>query len=919
MAADFQAPKLTQPVPGGPFREDLVEAVHVSTGPADAGKLVVLNSAGVLDPSMGGGGGSTGFNDITSGVNNSASMQVDTGATITFVNNGVVNANKVAGQQWTNQATSAGQIPIFDGSKWIPGDPFVQGVFPPGTNTSTGFSGGPIQPVLVGGSDYAGTPLLHDLKVDSSGMLYIANFPGSVTVSGTVAVSSVAGNVNVTQGTSPWVISFTAPQHVIVDSATLGTVVITGTDADNAVNSTTKLPTLPARANTSVPSWTDGHEVPLSVDLSGALRVSSSGTFTPALTADRTSTGNITSNQNVAVSCAGGGTVAISVTGTWTGTLVFEATADGTNWVGTDVSPIPFGNLVGSVSSNGQWTAACGGLNQFRVRGNTVATGTAVIWLEVGAGSNAMVIMDIVQGSVSISNFPATQTVSGNVTAAQGSANSVANSWPVEITDGTNVLMTTTHPGNINISQVGGSNVATATTGIMKIGVTDATGTAISSTSDSGTTGLNVHVTNTGGLGGTQYVEGTNIATTPTGTLAMGKNASNLAEALRLDASNNLNVNVNTALPTGTNTLGSIKITDGTNVLGTAAHPVITQDVSDGTPGLAVPATALFVAGKDNATGFLHGLSTDSSGVLNVNAAVSGSFTPALTADRTASGTLTTINGAVTLSTQGVSGVVFNVVNDTTAWSGTLAFEASPDGTNWYPAFCFAKYPSGAAVQNTTVNGQWTLPAGGLNSFRVRANTAITGGTGAKVWIEAGAGPLVVEVAQVTASNLNATVTQGTAANPAGAWPVEITDGTNILGTSAHPVKTDGSAVTQPVQLQAGSANVGFVGYELPTIGRMSQTAINFSTSGDNTLVAGVGGQTIRIWRIIFNVGGSTNITIKDGAVTAFSGPLTFSSSGGMILDFSGEPWYTTSTSNAFVFNSTNAVQVGGTVWYTQS
>ena len=43
-----------------------------------------------------------------------------------------------------------------------------------------------------------------------------------------------------------------------------------------------------------------------------------------------------------------------------------------------------------------------------------------------------------VSGSVSVSNFPATQPVSGTVTANQGTANTAANAWPHKVTDGTN-------------------------------------------------------------------------------------------------------------------------------------------------------------------------------------------------------------------------------------------------------------------------------------------------------------------------------------------------------------------------------------------------------------------------------------------------------------------------------------------------
>jgi hypothetical protein len=54
------------------------------------------------------------------------------------------------------------------------------------------------------------------------------------------------------------------------------------------------------------------------------------------------------------------------------------------------------------------------------------------------------------------------------------------------------------------------------------------------------------------------------------------------------------------------------------------------------------------------------------------------------------------------------------------------------------------------------------------------------------------------------------TVNQGTPNTPANSWPVEVTDGTNILGTSAHPVRVDPTGVTvQPVSLSANqSVNV---------------------------------------------------------------------------------------------------------------
>lgn len=76
------------------------------------------------------------------------------------------------------------------------------------------------------------------------------------------------------------------------------------------------------------------------------------------------------------------------------------------------------------------------------------------------------------------------------------------------------------------------------------------------------------------GAGGTQYTDETietagafqiTVAGLYNGTDVVG---------LRGDASNNLLIKVNTALPAGTNLIGQVEITDGTNILGTSTHPV---------------------------------------------------------------------------------------------------------------------------------------------------------------------------------------------------------------------------------------------------------------------------------------------------------------------------------------------------------
>lgn len=97
-------------------------------------------------------------------------------------------------------------------------------------------------------------------------------------------------SVTVLQGTSPWVtsggggggvtpvIAATSNGLTINGLVTVvgNTITALGSVADNASNPSTKIPTLPARANASAPTWGEGNVVPLSVDTSGALRVSGS-------------------------------------------------------------------------------------------------------------------------------------------------------------------------------------------------------------------------------------------------------------------------------------------------------------------------------------------------------------------------------------------------------------------------------------------------------------------------------------------------------------------------------------------------------------------------------------------------------------------------------------------------------------------
>lgn len=105
-----------------------------------------------------------------------------------------------------------------------------------------------------------------------------------------------------------------------------------------------------------------------------------------------TASGTITSTQNVAVTPgAGQSTVGIQVTGTWTGTLFVEGSVDGTNYSQTTLVPITSGSVqTATITANGIYQANVAGLASFRIRGNTVASGTATVTLISSGGAGTI-------------------------------------------------------------------------------------------------------------------------------------------------------------------------------------------------------------------------------------------------------------------------------------------------------------------------------------------------------------------------------------------------------------------------------------------------------------------------------------------------------------------------------------------------
>lgn len=104
-----------------------------------------------------------------------------------------------------------------------------------------------------------------------------------------------------------------------------------------------------------------------------------------------------------------------------------------------------------------------------------------------------------------------------------------------------------------------------------------------------------------------------------------------------------------------------------------------------------------------------------------------------------------------------------------------------------------------------------------------------------------------------------------------------------------------------------------------PTPATSSRAAINIAAAGDNTVIAAVVGQTIRIYHYDLVVNNNVVVTLKDGAA-AMSGPYQFTAGAGMAYDAPGGIYPIVLTAgSAFVINLGGAVQVSGFIQYTQS
>lgn len=111
----------------------------------------------------------------------------------------------------------------------------------------------------------------------------------------------------------------------------------------------------------------------------------------------------------------------------------------------------------------------------------------------------------------------------------------------------------------------------------------------------------------------------------------------------------------------------------------------------------------------------------------------------------------------------------------------------------------------------------------------------------------------------------------------------------------------------------------GNFAFEGAVTGIARQRINNAAAAGDTVIVAAAAGLLIRAFGMRLSVAGATIVQIKDGAGTVLE-QFNFAGAGGsVVLDLRSVAFYMLTTGNAFIINSSAAVQVDGVLEYAQT
>lgn len=185
-------------------------------------------------------------------------------------------------------------------------------------------------------------------------------------------------------------------------------------------------------------------------------------------------------------------------------------------------------------------------------------------------------------------------------------------------------------------------------------------------------------------------------------------------------------------------------------------------------------------------------------------------------------------------------------------------------------------FPGDAQHVEIVGGGDYTVHSVVDTTHAVLTNTGLTGNAAPASTVFAPASVVVVQAVSVVGQTGGggSTVTQGPAAALSGAWPVEQTDGTNILGTASHPTRVDPTGTTpQPVTaaalpLPTGAATDANVTARLGTLGQKTSAGSAPVVIASDQPAIPIAGTAVVVGTVTANVGTTGGLAL-DATLTA--------------------------------------------------
>ena len=150
-----------------------------------------------------------------------------------------------------------------------------------------------------------------------------------------------------------------------------------------------------------------------------------------------------------------------------------------------------------------------------------------------------------------------------------------------------------------------------------------------------------------------------------------------------------------------------------------------------------------------------------------------------------------------------------------------------------------------------------------------------------------------------------------------------------------YPLTTEGPLYFSAATAQGQKVPIEFMNHPMPYVAwgptpgitvtpTLTNTALELApaAAGDNIVVAGVLGQTVKLYRLILVAAQPTNVKFWSGAAAGnkpLSGTMTLTTGGSITLQPSGIPWFTTQAGDGLNIASSAGVNIGGQLGFVQS